>query len=113
MPDGAGTTQTPECPATKPPSAAGAAVIESTLVCSATLVINHMLVLSNLAANRSFAATIIYPLSQSELFFILQKLGVGSQVWSQQSNLPKIDHLWSTWVFSRELSMKNESSILH
>jgi hypothetical protein len=83
--------QTPECPATSGPSTAAVAVTESTIVCSTSLIINHML--SNVGSGGSGQATIVYPLSQAELLFVLQKLGIGALIWPQQQNLPKIDHL--------------------
>jgi hypothetical protein len=78
---------TPECPGT---SADPTAISESTIACSASLVICLM------ASHQDGKVTLIYPLSQAELQFVLEKLGVGSQQWKDKpeyNNIPKVVRL--------------------
>src|SRR5205823_14505860 len=78
---------TPECPGT---SANPTAISESTIACSASLVICLM------ASHQTGNVTLIYPLSQAELQFVLEKLGVGSQQWKDKpeyNNVPTVVRL--------------------
>ena len=84
---------TPDCPHTGAvPSGSSpttAAVTESTIACDGNLLVNLFL-----GDGSTKSVTLIYPLSQAELEFVLPKLGVGSQSWTTPPpNLPKVTYL--------------------
>jgi len=83
------TSNTPDCPytdTTAPSSAAPAAVTESTIACNGSLLVDLFM-----GDGSTTAVTLIYPLSQAELEYVLKQLGVGSQSW--KSSPPTVTYL--------------------
>jgi hypothetical protein len=76
-------SDTPDCPHPAVPTVT--AITEATIACDAKLVAD-MVMYGNGVGPKKY--TIITPLSQIEIEFVLLRIGAGSQTWFPDSNLP-------------------------